>query len=318
MLSPTLYTWSPLWPEGDSSSEWSHSGIDVLPDGRVAFCSPGGGDLVLVSSDGCATTLPTGLLEIHGISLDPQSPLSLWLADPGEKPRPECGYEAERKPGRVLKISVDGTSSFEIGQPERDEYGDACWRPTSVVADDDGGVWVADGYGASLVHKFDRTGRLLFTLSGSETGQHLDCPHGLLVDRRTTEHRLVVADRGNRRLVFYHLDGILDRIVDDPTITSPSCLAVLGDRIVFTELFGGLLALDMHDDLSAVVEVPEGPRDPAWPNAAADESRLVRPALDPQRLNSPHGIATGADGSIYLTEWMIGGRQLRLVPAARP
>ncbi|MCU1585980.1 MAG: hypothetical protein JWM49_2536 [Microbacteriaceae bacterium] len=315
MTSISAYIWQLLWEEGTCSQEWSHSGIAVLPDGRVVFSAPEGGDLVFVSPDGgSSTTLTTGLLEIHGISVDPESPRSLWLADPGEKPRPERDYAAERRQGRVLNVAIDASSSFEFTQPDRDEYRSAPWRPTSVVGDGQGGVWVADGYGASLVHKFDRAGRLLFTLTGAETGQQFDCPHGLVLDDRSSVHRLVVADRGNRRLVFYRLDGNVDRIVNDPLITSPSCLAVLGDKIVFTELRGGILALGRNDTLSVVVEVPDVVRGPAWPNALR-ENHLVRPDLSDQYLNSPHGVAVGTDGSIFLTEWMIGGRQIRLKPA---
>ncbi len=52
-----------------------------------------------------------------------------------------------------------------------------------------------------------------------------------------------------------------------------------------------------------------------WPNALDDLGNTIRPPdLHSGHFNSPHGVATDAAGSIYVTEWLIGGRLVRLVP----
>jgi cytochrome P450 len=312
--SDTAVQWETLWPEGSDTPEWSHSGIAVLGDGRVVFAHPGGERLVLLDPvDGQVVEEPTDLLEMHGISVDPRDPTQVWIADPAEKPRPAAYWaDPELRPGRVVRWRVGYGITRELTQPSHPAYGDAGWRPTSVVAAPDGRIWVADGYGADLIHIYEPDGRLVRTLTGDDTGVAFSCPHGLIVDTRGAHPRIVVADRGNRRLVFLSLDGSVDRTVADEGMDSPSCLAIRGRDLLVTELNGGLLAVDPADSVSILVGKPLGPLRPGWPNALDEAGVEHRPPLHDGRLNSPHGIAVDTHDRIYLTEWLIGGRHLRL------
>lgn len=310
------FDWWELWPEGTASAEWSHSGIAVDRDGRTLLAAPEGGALVVLDAQGRETErIPVTLLEIHGISVDPVEPAVLWLADPGEKPRPADGYRVERRPGRAVALTPAGER--DVPQPRHPAYSDRCWRPTAVVADA-ASIWVADGYGASLVHRFDRGGGHELTLDAASTGVALDCPHDVLVTLRDGEPRLIVADRGNRRLVRFDRSGEVVGVVEHELLTSPTGLAERGEEILVTELHGGLLAVDRADRVRSLLPQRAPRRRSApWPNAL-ERGRLVRPALEPGRLNSPHGVAVAADGSILLTEWLIGGRQWRLAPRPAP
>lgn len=307
-------TWTELWPEGTDSIEWSHSGIAVDSDGRVYFAAPEGGALISLDASGeSARRIPVTLLEIHGITDDPFSPGTLWLADPGEKPRSSRGYTTEVQPGRAVALTAEGERDLE--QPSIASYAQAPWRPTSIAVDREG-VWVADGYGASLVHRFDRAGRHLFALDGGESGERFECPHGVVVTGTGAAARLTVADRGNRRLVRYALGGELAEVVTDPQFVAPSSLAVRGEELVVTELYGGLLAVTADGRVRSLIEQrAQRIRVEPWPNARVGD-RLVRPALTHGVLNSPHGVAVDAAGRILLTEWLIGGRQWRLQLAA--
>jgi sugar lactone lactonase YvrE len=305
------FTWERIWTQGDTSDGWSHSGICVDHTGAVVFAAPEGGALIRIAPTGEAERIAVTLTEIHGISVDAVQTAVLWLADPGEKPCAADGYRPVVNAGRVVALR-DGVE-HELAQPRLPAYRDACWRPTSVVADADG-VWVADGYGASLVHRFDRDGAHLLTLDGTATGTAFECPHGVALVTRAGARELWVADRGNRRIVRLTAQGEHLGTIEHPLFTSPSSLAVRGAEVLVTELFGGLLAIDADDQVRSLFpeRAASGHAAP-WPNALED-GRLVRPELGEEQLHAPHGVVVAEDGSILLTEWLIGGRQWRLVP----
>lgn len=289
--------WSTFADAVTASAEWSHSGIAVLPDGRAAFSAPGEGRIVLVDpvDDGPAELLDVPMAVGHGMVV---SEGRLLLADIG----------TGRGDGQVLRVSPESGRAVRAVEPPP-AIQDA-WRPTSVAVGPDGTIWVADGYGQSLVHGFRPDGGIL-TVDGSETGLAFDCPHGIAVDDRSPEPLLVVADRVNRRLVFLHLDGRLDRVVEHPLFSYPSSIARRGDVLLVTDLHGALLRLGPDDAVDAVLPIADPDRDAAWPNVDRDGT-LSRPDLRDGVLRSPHGIAVAPDGAVLLTEWHLGGRQIRL------
>jgi hypothetical protein len=309
--------WSSLADGRPASAEWSHSGIAVHA-GILYWADPAGGALVAHDPDtGISRTIPVPLLEIHGITPAPgPGPARLWLADPGFKARPPA-YEPEVADGRVGLFDV-GTGAFaELPVPAgRAEYRDAAWRPTAVAVDADGStVVVADGYGASLVHVFVAGERRL-TLDGTEGGLRFACPHGVAIVPSPRGELLVVADRGNHRLVVHDLDGAFVCDIRDDAMRSPSGLAPRGGSVVVTDLDGAVLQADVGTGAVAVlVGAAVAEHGAGWPNAERGGA-LVRPPLRAGVLNSPHGVAVLPDGSICLTEWVIGGRQVRLAPPA--
>jgi hypothetical protein len=165
------------------------------------------------------------------------------------------------------------------------------------------------------VHAFTADGACVLTVDGSESGEAFDCPHGIVLDRRGPEPVLVVADRANQRLVELGLDGRARRVVADGQVWSPSGLALDGDLLIVTELWGDLVVLDRDGDVvDRLGEQRTEPSRPGWPNTMAGGA-MARPDVPDGELNSPHGVAVDpTDGSWVLTEWFIGGRIVRLSP----
>jgi hypothetical protein len=184
-----------------------------------------------------------------------------------------------------------------------------------------GAIWVADGYGSSLVHRFDKDGTHLAALSGEEGGGRFLCPHAVFIDRRGDKApELYIADRENRRVQIYDLEGRYRRTIGATFLSSPSGFAVRGGALIVAELYGRLAVLDANDDLTGYIGAdPDGnggrawPERPGWPNALSDDGRLKAPRLPhPDRFNSPHSVAVDADGNLYVSEWLIGGRYTKL------
>lgn len=299
-------TWKTIVPN-EPNSDWSHSGMAVNHAGLLVYASLGGDSLIFHDlASGETSRIPIGTSDAHGILRDGERML---VADIGP------GHDG----GQV--ISVDSAGLVQIAATAPAVYLDLAgpWKPTSIAllevpSSDTRDLWVADGYGQSLVHRFSNSGEVL-TLDGSESGLKFDCPHGVAIDTRGDQNQVVVADRGNRRLVFLTPEGKFMRTVTHPLMTSPSSIAVWQDQLVITDLFGAILGLRGQDDIFPIAASASDQTRPGWPNTLLSE-RLVSPALVDGIPNSPHGIAVSSDDKIYFTEWLIGGRVVQLSPDA--
>jgi DNA-binding beta-propeller fold protein YncE len=200
----------------------------------------------------------------------------------------------------------DGTHQYGENEP---------FTPTALAVDPSGGsVWITDGYGSSKIHRFSPDLKKELTLDGTTGAGRFNCPHSIFCDRRRAQTRIYVADRGNDRIQIFNPDGTFLNSLDQGFIT-PSAFASFDDILVVAELNARLLLLDAGDQILA--EIGEG-RDylerEGWPNrldengTPADTRHLIRT----ETFNSPHGIAAGADGSIYVSEWLIGDRYTKL------
>jgi len=172
-----------------------------------------------------------------------------------------------------------------------------------------------------LVHRFDKAGHHLSTLSGDEGAGRFNCPHAVFIDRRHGKiPELYIADRGNKRVQVFDLEGQYIRTFGETFLNSPSGFAQWGDVLVVAELFARLAALDPEDNLIGYigadpdVHAEQGwPDRPGWPNSLSKDGRAQPARLPhPDRFNSPHSLAVDADGNLYVSEWLIGGRYTKL------
>ena len=84
--------------------------------------------------------------------------------------------------------------------------------------------------------------------------------------------------------------------------------------MIVAELRAQITILDINDNLvthlgsnEMVCEVP------GWPNNLDDDGNQVRTTnLETGKFNSPHGLAVDAGGNLYIAEWLIGGRIIKL------
>jgi hypothetical protein len=295
----------------------------VLPDGALITGHPDGGALALFSADGrFVQEIDTPLTGLHGITLvEDQGEERLWVADNGHKFAPaQPTYSDYVTPGRVVQMDLSGRVTMELTQPDSAAYENAHWSPCAVAVvppgdggdGGDGSIWVADGYGQSLLHCFTNSGTHLYTLDGSESGTPFDTPHGLLIDRRKPVPELYVADRSNRRLVVYSVDGSFLRTISVAELTSPSALAIAGDMLVVAELFGAITALDIEDRSIGALGDESVTTRPGWPNRL--DGGTYAPHLHAMSFNSPHGVTADANGNIFVAEWLVGGRLVQLEP----
>lgn len=215
--------------------------------------------------------------------------------------------------GEVSQLAMDGTTLQSLATPDLPIYGQKKFAPTSVAVWDEarggnGDVWVADGYGASHVHRYDRYGTYLASLTGEEGGAgRFNCPHGIWIDTRKQEPELYIADRGNRRVQVYDIEGRYLRVFGEETLHSPCGFAVSGSWMIVPQLLARVDILDWKDHLACSLGDNRKTCDvPGWPNHAADR-------IEAGKFNSPHAAAADEDGNVCVVEWIVGGRITKLV-----
>jgi len=209
----------------------------------------------------------------------------------------------------VEKTTLDGRIVQTLAKPDHPAYREGKYVPTWAAVDEirhggRGDIWVADGYGQSLVHRYDAAGRYLATLDGTEGAGRFSCPHGIAFDTRKARAELYIADRGNHRVQVYDGEGRFRRTFGADYLTSPDGFVVFQDRLIVPELNARLTLLDAEDRPIDYLAGNEAVcSQPGWPDATL---------LEPGKLNSPHGAGVDAAGNIFTVEWRLGGRVTKL------
>ena len=327
------YEWIENWaklPDSQRAREgWAHHGMVVTGDGRIVAFHPGDPTVLIFNGNGdLVESWDAPVREAHQMALEVDGDNEyLWIADPGSKTMKSNGrYEAIKgeRGGQVIKMTLDGQLVLRITQPDHDAYDDGTFAPTSMAILDDGDVWVSDGYGESYIHRYTAAGEYLSSINGEEgDAGRFNCPHGVWIDRRNSEHELYIADRTNHRVQVYDTEGNYRRSFGSDVLTSPSNFAADGNQIIVGELRARLAVFDIDDDFVcyigenesiARVERNSAEDVPGWPNNLDASGNVIRSRiLEPGKFNSPHGLAADRDGNLYSGEWLVGGRYTKLV-----
>ncbi len=214
-------------------------------------------------------------------------------------------YLCDPKRHLVAKTTLLGEELWRMWAPEQcagysapDDY---C--PTNVATAPNGDFYVADGYGKSYIHQYDRNARYIrsFAGKGSEPGK-TDCPHGLMIDLRNGAPALVVADRSNRRLQYFSLDGQHQSFCT-AEMRAPCHFHTQGDVMVVPDLESRVTLLDKANNPIAVLG--QGP----GYGGLRDKTRDHFP---PGQFIAPHSAYFDPEGNIFIVEWVEVGRVTKL------
>jgi hypothetical protein len=329
------YTWTSSWSSADGSPlTMSHSSIAISRSGEVITGATTGAMLRFRDRSGATTRLieVTGVDDdFHGITLVEENGTELlWVADTATLlfgGQDELEIRPVAPAGKVVQLDLGGKIVRRLEQPPHPEYASGAeYRPTRVCVDEQrvggtGDIYVADGYGASLVHRFSGDGVYRSSLSGDEGAGRFKCPHDVLIDRRRSRPELYIADRKNSRIQVYDLDGGFRRTVGEGVLAGPTQLAISGSTLVVTDLLAGRVTLlDAHDQLIAhlfpsTAPPPEWDQEPdAWPNLRDTDGKIIPADLLAGAFHTPHGVAVDDGGRIYVSEFAIGERVAVLDP----
>lgn len=307
------YEWVDGWakiPDTESArTGWAHHGIVVSENGGVISFHQADPKVLVFDMDGnLERSWDADVENAHGMHIVKEGGDEfLWLAD--------------NTTGKVVKATLEGETVLSLERPNLAVYKEGKYAPTGVSVNQtqhggNGDVWVADGYGESYVHRYDRDGVYMGSINGEEgDAGAFDCPHGIWVDTRREEAELYVADRANGRIQVYDLDGGFKRTFGrgpgKDYLHSPSGFATIGDHLIVAELRGSrVTVLDLDDNPVAYLGENTGAflMIEDWPNVSKEH-------VESGLFNSPHGLAADVDGNLYVAEWMVGGRISKLEKA---
>ena len=307
-----------------AAAGWAHHGMTRAANGNILTFHPANPTVLELTTQGeLARAWDVPVTEGHGMTIcsDGESEC-LWFADNGRKRMPGENYEYVWGPkaGHTVKMSLDGAIEMELVTPELPVYNEGTFSPTQVAVwqKTDGGnddIWVTDGYGQSYIHRFTHGGEYVSSINGNEgTAGAFSCPHAIWIDLRKSEPELYIADRANGRVQVYDLEGQFKRSFGEDFFITPSAFAAYGDHLIVAELNARLTVLDADDRLVTYLgDNHEVASEQGWPNMLDERDVPTRTdRLREGKFNSPHGITTDDKGNIYVSEWLIGGRYIKL------
>ena len=180
--------------------------------------------------------------------------------------------------------------------------------PTNFAFLPDGGFFLADGYGAFYIHRYDKDGKWLRSFGGDGAVEgKFNTPHGLWIDdRNPAAPKIVVTDRAHNTLQIFDLEGKYER-----TITGfglPANIDKQGDLLLVPELKARVSILDKN--YKPIVELGSDVE-----RISADKGNKIRgdeKQWQDGKFVHPHDACFDNQGNIYVAEWVGTGRVTKL------
>lgn len=234
----------------------------------------------------------------------------LWTIEPDQIKKDSGKYNPD--PAAESAKSGVGTSVPATPDPKTKAKGKAktapagpALRPTGIAVAPNGDVYIADGYGQSWVHQYDKNRKYIrsFGGKGPNPPQINNC-HGIAVDLRGAKPMLLISNRESRRLDYFDLDG---NYVSSPVtdLRRPCCVSIHGDKVAIAELEGRVTLLDKNNKI--LTHLGDNPVQAQWANFKVDPKDWADGIF-----TAPHGVCFDKDFNVYVEDWNFTGRITRL------
>ncbi|WP_422927160.1 6-bladed beta-propeller [Singulisphaera sp. PoT] len=199
----------------------------------------------------------------------------------------------------VLKLPFPEESGLKLKQ----------FNPTAITVAPNGDIFLSDGYASNHIFKFDKTGKYLKHFGTKGNGlKEFNTAHGMTLDTRYSPPRLLICDRNHEpkgRLVHYTLDGeFIEEVVTG--LGMPTSAIVQGDFVSVPDLHGRLVILDKKNVIAAVLGYNADP-------AKGGNFNVPQDQWIEGIFSGTHGSAWDKDGNLYVQDWNVSGRIMKLV-----
>jgi hypothetical protein len=216
-------------------------------------------------------------------------------------------YGVSLRGQKFVKLTLEGEVVLEIS---RDSIPREYWTPNRFSTElgvllsgmdvaPNGDLYVTDGYSSDYVHRFDPRGRYLGTFGGKAAPYGFNILHKIAMDTRFDPARIVATDRLNNRVVHLSLDGAFLGVVNGD-LSLPAAVTIDGDNAIVGELNGRVTILDKAGQV--VKRVGTNTAEGIGGNRMPPEQWRTGYVV------APHGVATNAEGDLFVAEFSTFGR----------
>ena len=221
-------------------------------------------------------------------------------------------YGARNAAGEGIKLDAEtGAVVLKLGIPTEAECGQkiAKWAPTAITVAPNGEIYLSDGYASNQIFRFGPDGKYRSHFGTKGNGlKEFNTAHGMTLDTRYNPPRLLICDRNHQpkgRLLHYDLDGnFIEEVITG--LGMPTAAAVQGDYVSVPDLHGRLVILDKSNTIMAVLGHNADPKTRANFNVPQDQWKEGV-------FSGTHGSAWDAAGNLYVQDWNVSGRIMKLV-----
>lgn len=296
MTFDTVPGWG-LRPDGKSALGPTHGAVVIDKAGNIYTSANKG--VVVFSPDGKVVQEYLGdkYSNIHDMEI-----------------RDEAGtefiYGARNNDAEGIKFNAhNGEIVLKLKYPEESGLKLTKFNPTAITIAPNGDIFLSDGYASNHIFKYDKTGKYLkhFGSPGNELKQ-FNTAHGMTLDTRYEPPRLLICDRNHEpkgRLLHYDLDGnFIAEVVTG--LGMPTSAAVQGDYVSVPDLHGRVVILNKNNTIIAVLGNNPDPNQGA--NFNVPQENWVEGAF-----SGTHGSYWDKDGNLYVQDWNVSGRIMKLV-----
>ncbi len=298
MIFDTVPGWG-LRPDGKSALGPTHGGVVVDSKGNVYTSADKG--VVVFSPDGKV------IQEYLGAKYSKIHDMEIRQEEDGE-----FIYAARNANAEGIKFNAhSGEIVLKLPFPKESGLKLRRFNPTAITVAQGGDIFLSDGYASNHIFKFDKTGKYLmhFGEKGNDLKQ-FNTAHGMTLDTRYDPSRLLVCDRNHQpkgRLLHYSLEGEFIGVVITG-LGMPTSAAVQGDYVSVPDLQGRVVILDKSNAIVSVLGDPENSKPRVNYNVRQD--KWIEGIF-----NGTHGSYWDKEGNLYVQDWNVSGRIMKLVRA---
>jgi len=286
----------------------THGGVVVDAQSRVYFSTDGDDSIIVFDQDG---KYIRSLGKEWKPDRDGNGTHDMQLIKEGSQ---EFIYLVSLFRHEFAKITLQGEPVWVKGFPEQSGIYKSKneFRPTGITAMPNGDFYVTDGYGANYIHRYNAKGEYLNSWGGKSSKEKEEgkftTPHKIIIDHRGNEPLVLVTDRENHRLQWFTLAGKHVKTVDgteNDFLRRPSVLGIRDKDLAIGDLAGRVTILDKDNKLVVQIGDSGDPQKRATNKIPPDQW------VDGQFI-APHGLSWDKRGNLYVSEWMLAGRVVKL------